>query len=166
MRDDKSIMDFINRFEGALSRHLRGMVLKKGIEKVSDFLYFTRNELMGTRCGNLTFLEFKKALIECGYQYDNDTADDIERKIKEPRVIKNDALLKLRFKILERDGFRCQYCGRGLKVNPEVELQIDHIHPDSKGGLFAEDNLVTSCRECNLGKSDIILSARTENERQ
>lgn len=60
----------------------------------------------------------------------------------------------VRFKIFERDNFTCQYCGR---KPPEVILHCDHIHPVSKGGDDAEINLITSCRDCNLGKKAKIL---------
>lgn len=58
---------------------------------------------------------------------------------------------KMRFSILRRDNFTCQYCGRSA---PKVELQVDHIIPRSKGGLSEPDNLVAVCFECNIGKSD------------
>lgn len=63
--------------------------------------------------------------------------------------------LKIRFGILERDGFTCKYCGR----TPEngAKLVIDHIVPFSKGGKTTLENLVTSCFECNMGKSDILI---------
>ena len=64
----------------------------------------------------------------------------------------------LRFRILERDGFRCQYCGRSPKDDNSVVLHIDHIFPVSKGGTDKESNLITSCKECNLGKKDKILN--------
>jgi hypothetical protein len=59
--------------------------------------------------------------------------------------------LSLRFDILNRDGFRCRYCGRNA---PETELEVDHVHARSKGGSDGADNLVTTCRDCNRGKSD------------
>jgi len=55
----------------------------------------------------------------------------------------------LRFKVLRRDGFTCQYCGRKA---PEVELHVDHRVPWSKVKTHDIDNLVAACRECNLGK--------------
>lgn len=55
----------------------------------------------------------------------------------------------LRFEVFKRDSFTCQYCGRSA---PEVILQVDHIHPVSKGGTNDILNLITSCRDCNLGK--------------
>lgn len=57
---------------------------------------------------------------------------------------------RLRFEILKRDGFACQYCGGRA---PEVVLHIDHITPRSAGGTDDPDNLVTSCARCNLGKA-------------
>lgn len=62
---------------------------------------------------------------------------------------------KTRFEIFKRDGFTCQYCGRRP---PEVVLEVDHIDPSSKGGSDEELNLVTSCFDCNRGKSDRRLS--------
>lgn len=61
---------------------------------------------------------------------------------------------KLRFEIFKRDNFTCQYCGR---KTPEVILEVDHIIPSSKGGEDDESNLITSCFECNRGKSNSLL---------
>lgn len=59
-----------------------------------------------------------------------------------------------RFLILERDRFTCQYCGRSA---PEVTLEIDHIHPQSKGGKEISTNLITACRDCNSSKNNRII---------
>jgi hypothetical protein len=58
----------------------------------------------------------------------------------------------LRYKVLRRDGFRCQYCG-GTPQDGYV-LHVDHVVPRSKGGATTEENLITACSLCNLGKSD------------
>lgn len=55
----------------------------------------------------------------------------------------------LRFSILERDGFRCQYCGATPKNGA---LEVDHIIPVSDGGSDEPDNLITACEPCNKGK--------------
>jgi len=55
----------------------------------------------------------------------------------------------LRFDIFDRDHFVCQYCG---KRPPEVTLECDHVIPASKGGPTIEENLTTSCFDCNRGK--------------
>lgn len=62
---------------------------------------------------------------------------------------------KIRFEVFKRDLFTCQYCGRS---SPEVELQVDHMVPQAKGGLDDIDNLITACSECNYAKNDIPLS--------
>ena len=67
--------------------------------------------------------------------------------------------LKLRFEILKRDNFTCQYCGRNPKQD-KCKLQVDHIIPRSKGGEDIPSNLQASCFECNQGKKDIILENR------
>ena len=59
-----------------------------------------------------------------------------------------------RFLILERDNFTCQYCGRSA---PEVQLAIDHIYPQSKGGKEDSTNLITACRDCNSSKNNRVI---------
>ena len=61
----------------------------------------------------------------------------------------------VRFEVFKRDAFTCQYCGRSA---PDVVLEIDHILPVSKGGDNDILNLVTSCSECNNGKSNRLLN--------
>lgn len=58
---------------------------------------------------------------------------------------------KVRFEVFKRDSFTCQYCG---KAAPDVILHIDHIDPVSKGGDNSIINLITSCADCNGGKSN------------
>jgi len=60
---------------------------------------------------------------------------------------------RLRFAILERDGFRCVYCGKSPRKDG-IHLEMDHVIPESKGGLTTYDNLVACCSECNQGKSN------------
>lgn len=62
---------------------------------------------------------------------------------------------KIRFEVLKRDKFTCQYCGKSA---PDVVLEIDHIKPVSKGGDNDILNLVTSCVDCNRGKTNVELS--------
>lgn len=61
----------------------------------------------------------------------------------------------LRFNVFKRDSFQCVYCGNRP---PSVLLEVDHIIPVSKGGLNKIENLVTSCINCNRGKSNKELS--------
>lgn len=55
---------------------------------------------------------------------------------------------------MQRDGFRCQYCWKNGK---DVSLEVDHIIPKSKWWTDEFDNLITCCRECNIGKWDEII---------
>lgn len=68
----------------------------------------------------------------------------------------------LRFKVFTRDKFTCRYCGRSPLEDIEVKLHCDHIVPSSKGGTDELENLVTSCKECNLGKMDVVLDKENE----
>ena len=85
--------------------------------------------------------------------------------------------------VLERDGFRCRYCGIPVvdvavrkiahSLYPEsvpwegthevrrqhagfaaMWLQYDHVVPRSHGGRNAENNLVITCALCNFAKHD------------
>ena len=62
--------------------------------------------------------------------------------------------LRLRFRVLVRDGFRCRVCGRSPALEAGVLLHIDHITAWAAGGSTTLDNLQTLCDRCNLGKSD------------
>ena len=67
----------------------------------------------------------------------------------------NQITKKIRFEILNRDNFTCQYCG---KKAPETEMEVDHIIPVSRGGTHDYSNMVTSCYSCNRGKKNALLT--------
>ncbi len=71
--------------------------------------------------------------------------------------------LRLRFEIFKRDNFTCQYCGKNVKDDGK-RIHCDHIVPLSKNGKNIKSNLITSCKECNLGKSDVLLEERKQNK--
>lgn len=54
--------------------------------------------------------------------------------------------------IFARDGYQCQYCGAATK-----DLTIDHVVPRRHGGRSDWENLVCSCRRCNMKKGDKLL---------
>ncbi|MDR0228647.1 MAG: HNH endonuclease [Flavobacteriaceae bacterium] len=58
----------------------------------------------------------------------------------------------IRYAVLERDKYHCKYCGRG--VEDGVKLHVDHVLAISNGGTDSLTNLVTSCEDCNIGKSN------------
>ena len=55
----------------------------------------------------------------------------------------------IRVSVLHRDRYKCVFCGRNSK---QVQLEVDHIEPFSKGGSNAPNNLQTLCIDCNRGK--------------
>lgn len=75
----------------------------------------------------------------------------LEKGLDNPRSIN----YRLRFKIMQRDNFKCQMCGASPAINSGTILHIDHIVPCAKGGRATIDNLQTLCDKCNLGKSDL-----------
>jgi 5-methylcytosine-specific restriction endonuclease McrA len=84
-------------------------------------------------------------------------------KVAKKRIDSGMAWLALRFSILERDGFTCQYCGQS-PLKHGIVLHVDHITPRSKGGDNSRTNLIASCHICNLGKMDVLLSQREEEK--
>jgi hypothetical protein len=67
-----------------------------------------------------------------------------------------DPSLRLRWRVLQRDNFKCCGCGSSPAITLGVELHVDHIHPWEKGGETVLDNLQTLCSRCNLGKSNLL----------
>jgi uncharacterized protein YozE (UPF0346 family) len=57
---------------------------------------------------------------------------------------------KLRFEVFKRDEYRCRICGSSAQDG--VQLEVDHVHPVSKGGTSDMANLQTLCKPCNRGK--------------
>ena len=54
----------------------------------------------------------------------------------------------LRWIVWERDNFTCVACGARKR------LSVDHIIPESKGGLAVLENLQTLCCRCNSRKGN------------
>jgi len=62
---------------------------------------------------------------------------------------------KIRQRILRRDQFICFYCGQEATT-------VDHVIPRRLNGNDSDDNLVASCRRCNLAKGGrFFVSKRT-----
>lgn len=69
-----------------------------------------------------------------------------------PDVISKRASKRTRYLVLKRDNFTCQNCGGKA---PQVQLEVDHVTPRSKGGDDSLRNLTTLCSDCNRGKSNL-----------
>jgi 5-methylcytosine-specific restriction endonuclease McrA len=57
-------------------------------------------------------------------------------------------------RILERDQYRCQYCGLDGMSSFENNLimSVDFVHPRAQKGKKTAANLVAACRPCNVIK--------------
>jgi len=50
-----------------------------------------------------------------------------------------------------RDAYRCQYCNKQCEHG---NIGVDHILPESRGGLNTWNNVVTCCHTCNMIKDN------------
>lgn len=50
---------------------------------------------------------------------------------------------ELKGRVLERDGWRCQRCGR------REQLQVHHMTRRSQAGADCEENLIVLCSRCH-----------------
>jgi hypothetical protein len=57
----------------------------------------------------------------------------------------------VKMRVVRRDNYTCQSCGKHLLDN---EVEFDHIIPVAKGGNSEEHNIRLTCFECNRAKSD------------
>lgn len=62
--------------------------------------------------------------------------------------IRGAELQRIRERILLRDDYTCQVCGR-----VSVHLEIDHVKPLHLGGAEADSNRQSICRWCHEQKS-------------
>jgi 5-methylcytosine-specific restriction endonuclease McrA len=91
------------------------------------------------------------------------TGDDVVHSARHafrvPRVIlllffdrlPNKEVKFTRHNIYERDGHRCQYCGK--KFDKKL-LNFDHVIPRDMGGSTTWENIVCACIDCNTRKQN------------
>lgn len=95
-----------------------------------------------------------------------------ELEVVRPRNRSKAGKARMRRLVFPRDNWACQDCG--LQFTPATEqelsgrlapwvgwicLELDHIVPYSRGGLFVEANLRALCSTCNRskGKSTVLV---------
>jgi hypothetical protein len=61
----------------------------------------------------------------------------------------------LRFRVFQRDRFRCIACGRSPATDLNIVLHADHVTPVALGGKTVLENLQSLCETCNLGKGKL-----------
>ncbi len=69
----------------------------------------------------------------------------------EPRRRRRYIPFEVKMRVVRRDNYTCQVCGKHLLDN---EVEFDHIIPISKGGSSEEHNIRLTCFKCNRDKSD------------
>lgn len=155
---NEDMFEEIERIWIMLGRQPTTTDIKKGISKYSLNSYSRR------------FGSWRNALVDFVNFINSDCKQEETQNIYDEKITENftnetltethhktsrDINLRLRFKVLQRDNFKCCACGASPAKDPSVELHIDHIIPWSKGGETLIDNLQTLCSDCNLGKSDL-----------
>ncbi len=102
---------------------------------------------------------FVKSKIEVLSEWDNKYICWSNGKMQFPAVIRLKYYVrwiprKTRFNrsgVFRRDRCICQYCGNVFRL---IDLTIDHVIPQSKGGTSNWYNCVASCYPCNNKKRD------------
>jgi 5-methylcytosine-specific restriction endonuclease McrA len=103
------------------------------------------------------FGSWRKALEAFVEWVNQDEAEGIPEQSCRPlgRRTPRQPSLRLRFRVMRRDAFRCCHCGRSPPNDPTIELHVDHKVPWANGGETIYENLQTLCFDCNIGKSDL-----------
>ena len=114
----------------------------------------------------INFISWERAmtLIHKGKAEAIKYADDFIRSFsgvfRIPLVLKLVKLARLVYKkhvpfskraVFIRDDFTCAYCGERCKDHPT----LDHVIPQSRGGLSTWENTVCACRKCNARKGSM-----------
>ncbi len=154
---DKEMFEEIERVWILLGRQPTTTDIKKGISKFSLNSYARR--FGGWRGTLQEFVNYINLDIK-NDRINNDEKDIIYNKgvnkiIEYQHKTSRDINMRLRFKVMQRDNFKCCLCGASPAKDSSVELHIDHIKPWSKGGETVIENLQTLCSKCNFGKSDL-----------
>jgi len=66
---------------------------------------------------------------------------------------------KVAWNVYRRDGYKCRYCGRDT-----VPLTVDHLVLWEVGGPSIEENLLSSCKNCNKARGNMEYSDWLKSE--
>lgn len=153
---DEDMFKEIERIWILLGRQPTTTDMKSGISSISLQSFVRR--FGGWRDSLTAFMNYIN--LETTQKDDKNTNDLFAEETNDIQIVKHktkrDINLRLRFRVMQRDNFKCCICGSSPAKDNSVELHIDHIIPWSKGGETVIDNLQTLCSKCNLGKSDLI----------
>lgn len=62
-----------------------------------------------------------------------------------------------------RAGHRCEYC-RAPEAVINFPFEVEHIVPESRGGVDTESNSALACRSCNLHKAAHVSARDSESQ--
>lgn len=135
---------------------LSGIDFSKYLEEMYEYLYIRVNDLFTPSREwfkeGKSFNRYWKYLEDItGHQWQYEDVKFWYSLLRHPSETREEISPELRYKVIERDNSICRKCGRRP---PDVQLEVDHIIPWSKGGPTTLDNLQTLCEECNIGKSN------------
>ena len=79
-------------------------------------------------------------------------------------LVESPVTLKEALNILERDDYRCRYCGLDGRASFENALMmtVDFVVPRARKGKKTPDNLVACCKPCNAIKGTKVYSGIDE----
>jgi hypothetical protein len=137
----------------ALGRQPRKRDICKPLSKFTPDPYVTR--FGGWLAAMRAFVDY--ANKEADIFFPGITASPVARGPRDPS-------LRLRFRILLRDHFRCRLCRRSPATRAGVSLHVDHITAWEQGGPTTYENLQTLCVDCNLGKSNLSVAPYASNQ--
>jgi hypothetical protein len=126
----------------------------------AKLIYFGRSPVIQVECPKCKIWQFNDGQCEnCElvFPVNPKITDRPEYRSQAPLHPRERIHNKTRFKVFERDEYICQYCARRCYdswLTDPRQLTIDHLVPVNGGGRNDIDNLITSCIECNVIKSD------------
>lgn len=160
-------LDSHKRIDQCVLKNYRRKQYERALDDNSTFLFLFMRSQTRYMQRNYVKTPYKVNVLDGCFKYDFDYIKDRYSQLKDigfectlrMHHTKNQRKLatrELREKIMERDDYTCQLCGKYMP--DEVGLQIDHIIPVSKGGKTVKSNLRVLCSKCNGSKSNKILS--------
>jgi len=135
------------RYQEVLSEFKNGLSSEEDVDGEIECLLYHRPE-------NWEFaLQFDEREISCtvwGHVcpvfFCQSGATETKEGRREGRQIPREIMLK----VVRRDNYTCQRCGKHLL---DDELEFDHLIPVSRGGPTSIENIRILCRPCNRKKS-------------
>ncbi len=128
-------------------KNMVGRVLTKnrGITYTKDDTYFLSgfNELDQYQCEDLIKL--------CQQRLEGYEAKRVDAMSEHRRRDHNPISGSIRYVVIKRAEFRCELCGISAD---EKNLEVDHIHPQSLGGIDDLSNYQALCYTCNSNKGN------------